>query len=270
MIRDRASADNVEVLHCRYGRMMALANDMYIGKALRDYGEYSESEVSLWRQLLKADAIVVDAGANCGAHSVALGTLVPKGIVVAFEPMRVMYHILCGNIALNGLTNVLAHHAALGAEAGTINVPALDFTLEENYGGFSLPDYQQAKGNLVPLLRLDDVLPRVDFIKADVEGMEADLLRGADRLIRECKPVLYLEANPGEKQGALIQQVRDLGYQTWWHHAPHYNPANHRGNAEDHYPGIVSWNLICLPSHPDNRMDGFTLATAGGEDEQVN
>lgn len=260
MIPDRARAEQVEVLHCRYGRMMALTNDRYIGAALRDYGEYSESEVQLWRQILPPNAIVVDAGANCGAHTVALATLVPRGLVFAFEPMRTMYHILCGNLALNGITNVTALHAALGAEAGTINVPALDFTLAENYGGFSLPDYQQAPGNRVPLMRLDDVLPRVDFIKADVEGMEGDLLRGAERLIREHKPVLYLEANPGPKQQPLIDQLDALGYMAWWHHAPHYNPANHRGNTDDHYPGIVSWNLLALPARDDHAITGFERA----------
>lgn len=242
--------------------MLALTNDRYIGAALRDYGEYSESEVMLWRQILQPNpnAIVVDAGANCGAHTVALASLVPQGLVLAFEPMRAMYHILCGNLALNGITRVIAHHAALGAESGTINVPALDFTIDENYGGFSLPEYQTSPGNRVPLLRLDDVLPRVDFIKADVEGMEGDLLRGAERLIRECHPVLYLEANPGPNQQELIDQLAALGYMAWWHHAPHYNPANHRGNAEDHYPGIVSWNLLALPASEDPHLQGFQRA----------
>ncbi|MFN2316955.1 MAG: FkbM family methyltransferase [Gemmatimonadales bacterium] len=260
MIRDRARADQVEVLHCRYGRMLALTNDKYIGAALRDYGEYSESEVMLWRQILKPDAIVVDAGANCGAHTVALASLVPQGVVVAFEPLRAFYHILCGNLALNGLTNVIAHHAALGAEPGGINVPALDLTLDENYGGFALPEHQGAPGNRVPLLRLDDVLPRVDMIKADVEGMEGDVLRGAERLIRECAPVLYLEANPGPTQQPLIDQLDGMGYMAWWHHAPHFHPANYRGLSEDHYPGIVSWNLLALPASAEHQLNGFPRA----------
>lgn len=257
MIADKARADQAEVLHCRYGRMIALTNDRYIGAALRDYGEYSESEVALWRQLVKPDAIVVDAGANCGAHTVALAGMVPKGAVLAFEPMRTMYHILCGNLALNGITNAVAYHAAVGATAGTINVPAVNFTLHENYGGISLPAYQQAPGNPVPLVALDAVLPRIDLLKADVEGMEGDVIRGADRLIRECRPILYLENNPGENQGALIQQIAALGYEQWWHHAPHYNPDNYRGNAEDHYEGIVSWNIVALPAHPDHDLRGL-------------
>jgi FkbM family methyltransferase len=246
MILDKASPDLMAVTDCRYGRMIHLKQDQYIGKALLDYGEYSESEVELWRQLLKPEAVVADIGANIGAHTVALASLVPKGAVFAFEPLRFMYHTLCGNIALNGITNALPFLAAVGKAKGTITVPGIDYTPAGNYGGLALGSFDQ--GNQVPVVRLDDVLPVVDFIKADVEGMEGDVLLGAERLIDQCEPVLYLENNPGPKQDALIQQVQELGYDAWWHLAPHFNPNNHRGNPVNHYEeGLVSYNLLCFP-----------------------
>ena len=43
----------VEICQYKYGRMMYLPNDIYIGRMLRDYGEYSEGEVSLFRQIVR-------------------------------------------------------------------------------------------------------------------------------------------------------------------------------------------------------------------------
>jgi FkbM family methyltransferase len=254
MIPDRARADLVTVSDCRYGRMMHLKQDKYIGRAIVEYGEYSESEVQLFRQVIQPDSIVVDAGANIGAHTVALASLVPRGGVVAFEPFRYLYNILCGNLALNGITNAVPYYAALGERPGVITVPALDYTLEENYGGMALGAC--TTGNKVPVLRLDDLLPQVHFIKADVEGMERDVLEGAQRLIRECQPILYVENNPPDTQ-PLIDYIHSLNYDLWWHYAPHFNPGNYKQNPEDIYQGIVSWNMIGLPHGPDHQLSGF-------------
>jgi len=261
MMLDRITPEAVTIVEkCRYGRMLVLAKDQYMGKAFLRHGEYSESEVELWRQLLQPEAIVADIGANIGAHTVALASLVHRGLVFAFEPLPTMYRMMVANVAINGIANVIPFHAAIGAERGSITVPAIDFTSESNYGGISLGAWE--KGNPVPLLRLDDVLPRLDFLKVDVEGMERAVLEGASRIIRESRPILYLEANPGPDQQPLIDYVAALGYEIWWHYAPHYNADNIRGApaADEHEEEVVSYNILCLPTHPDNNIAGLPRA----------
>ena len=265
MYLDKADAATVQVTEGRYGRMLSIACDQYMGHALRHYGEYSESEVHLWRQLLAdtPNAIVVDAGANIGAHTVALSRMVPKGAVFAFEPLRYTYYVLCGNLALNGCANVFPHLSALGAERGEITVPGIDYTQGGNYGGIALGTIE--RGNPVPVVALDDILPALHFLKADVEGMELDVLKGAARLIRECQPVLYLENNPGDQRQPLIDYVHSIGYDCWWHYAPHYNPDNHHQrlpHAEE-YARIVSHNMLCLPSGPDHQFEGLEKIERG-------
>lgn len=265
MMLDKVDADCVTVTPARYGRMMVLKRDRYMGRAFLIHGEYSESEVELWRQLLPDNAIVADVGANIGSHTVALAALVPNGLVFAFEPIRFLYHMLAGNVALNGLGNVVTFHAAAGAERGQIMVPGFDFTREENYGGIALGGFEQ--GNPVAQVTLDAVLPRCHFLKIDVEGMELDVLKGAQRLIRECRPGLYLECNPeegypndqGPTQLALIKHVQSLGYDVWWHHARHYNPDNFHGTPpqDEHESSVVSFNILCLPSEGQNEIDGL-------------
>jgi FkbM family methyltransferase len=258
MIFDRLSPAALTVTTgCRYGQFLVLAEDAYMGRALIRYGEYSESEVDLWRSLLAAqpNAIVADVGANIGAHTVALASLVPQGRVVAFEPMRWLYQMALTNATLNACTNVDVVNAAVGSEKGSIKVPAVDFTVAGNFGGVPLRRYDH--GYPVPLVRLDDVLPVCHFIKADVEGMESEVLKGAERLIAQCRPVLYVEANPEDghpaqtspSQLAMIAQLQGYGYHVWWHLAPHHNPANVRGADPDpDHEGVVSYNLLALPS----------------------
>jgi FkbM family methyltransferase len=259
VIRDKADASKVVIVApTRYGRMMVLSNDRYMGAAFTTFGEYSESEVALWRQLIPDGAICVDAGANIGAHTVALAALVPNGLVVAFEPLRFMYHMLAGNVALNALTNVMTYHAALGATPGVIYVPGFDYTADNNYGGIALGGF--AQGNPVPQITLDSVgLPRLDFLKADVEGMEQAVLEGAATLIAMHRPCLYLENNPGDKQQALIDYVHGLDYDIWWHRAPLFNPDNFAGvtTTDDHTLHVVSHNILCLPREGQHDIQGL-------------
>ena len=49
----------------------------------------------------------------------------------------------------------------------------------------------------VDVVRLDDVIAEpVGFIKIDVEGHELAVLEGAERILREHRPVLLVEATP--------------------------------------------------------------------------
>ena len=134
------------------------------------WGEFSEGEVDLFRQVLRPGALVVEAGANIGAHTVPIAKLIgPTGHVWAFEPQRIVHQTLCANIALNSLTNVTALWAAVGREAGQLLVPTIDYARDNNFGGLGLEGRTQ--GEPVSVLTIDSLrLPRLDLLKADVEG----------------------------------------------------------------------------------------------------
>ena len=114
---------HVRIKHCRYGPMLYLANDLYVGRSLDRYGEWSEAEMELLRQVVRPGNVVLDIGANVGTHTIFLAqTVGPEGAVLAFEPQRMVFQILCANVALNGLPNVYTHHAAVGRRPGNIRV----------------------------------------------------------------------------------------------------------------------------------------------------
>ena len=92
---------------CRYGWM--LHSGPYIGKCFELYGQYSESEVSVFRGFVKPGDTALDIGANIGSLTVPMSHFVgDKGRVYAVELHIDTYHALCANLALNGIRNVKA------------------------------------------------------------------------------------------------------------------------------------------------------------------
>jgi len=55
---------------CRYGKMIYNKNDMYIGKSLELYGEYSEAEIDIFRQVIHQGDTVLEIGANLSITNV--------------------------------------------------------------------------------------------------------------------------------------------------------------------------------------------------------
>ena len=237
-------------------------NDQYIGRALEKYGEFSGLEMEILRQLCGPAQIVIEVGANIGAHTVGLARRVgPQGRVLAFEPQRLVFQVLCANIALNSLANVDCYWAALGSADGSIVVPELDPTRLTNFGGLSLIGAQQ--GMHVTCHTLDRFLslPQLRLVKLDVEGMEAEVLRGGWQLLQKFKPILYLENDRLERSQALIELVASQGYRMYWHLPPLFNPQNYFSDAENLYPGIVSVNMVCVHRDLKMNIEGFVEIT---------
>jgi FkbM family methyltransferase len=244
---------------CRYGYMLYSVNDRYIGRSLELYGEYGEAEFVMYRWLVRPGQVVVDAGANIGTHSLFFARAVqPGGAVVAFEPQRVLFQMLCGNLAINGLRNVDARQAGVGAAPATMQAPPLDYGRESNFGGVRLVPEDEAgagpRGETVPIVPIDGLgLERCDLIKLDVEGMEREALLGARRTVERHRPAIYLENNIRERSPALIRTLLDFGYRLYWHLPYLFNPQNLRGNAENVFGRTINANMLCLP--PGDRRE---------------
>lgn len=241
---------------CRHGWMLYHTADQYIGRGLKKYGEFSEGEVALFSQLLRPGDLVVEAGANFGAHTLALAKMVgERGYVMAFEPQRLVYQAMVANVALNSLTNVMAMHAGLGAYPGTIRIPVLNPAKGHNFGGFNIINSHDT-GEEVPVRTADSLnLNRCRLIKVDVEGMECEVLEGARNTIARLRPVLYVENDRAEHSQRLIALIQSLGYRLWWHLPRMFNPDNFRGDRENLFGNIVSVNMLCLPQETQTVVD---------------
>lgn len=227
---------------CRYGLMLYLPEDRYIGHALDTCGEFSEAEVAVFRTFIKPHWTVLDIGANHGAHTVFFAK--NAKMVHAFEPQRIMHQIVCANVALNALTNVHTYQVAVGRDAGTTYVPIVDYTLNNNFGAIAMSD----TGEPVPRITIDSLNLDCQFMKIDTEGMEGEVIAGAAETIKRCQPIIYTE-NDHLNSAPLIKQILALGYRCYWHLPPYYNPQNYFGNkVPDPMWGYqISINMLCVP-----------------------
>lgn len=233
----------------RHGAFLANPRDVYLGRAMCTYGEYSEAEVDLFRSILKPGDMVVEVGANVGYLTVPIAKMVaPNGMVWAIEPQRLVFQTLCGNLTLNGLLNVGARQEALADKDGMARIPVVDPSSTGNFGGISVLSPESKEfGEPVQQRALDSVgLSRPDFIKIDVEGMEREVLLGAKRIIEFHRPVIYVEADRQDKNADLLRLIRALDYNAWWHFPPLFNPHNHFARRDNLYPGIVSINVLAV------------------------
>ncbi len=238
----------VRIRRCRHGSFMYLASDIYVGLSLELYGEYSETEVTFFRQVIRPGAVVVDCGAHIGALTVPLAHLVgPQGRVVAFEPQRQLFQLLCGNVALNNFANVYCYQRAVAETEGSVVVPLVDYTQAQNFGLVIMGN--DGPGERVMSLPIDALnLPACHFMKIDVQGNELGALKGAARTIAAHRPVLYVENDVADKSDALIAHLLSLNYQLW-RHTPHfYDPGNFFGRVENVFGNRGSFNLICFPA----------------------
>ena len=76
---------------------------------------------------------------------------------------------------------------------------------------------QNPKDMVVDTCLIDDYnLDKVDFIKIDVEGHELQALTGAEKTLKEYKPVIYIEITRSNVKQYLValgyKEVEDFGY----------------------------------------------------------
>ena len=249
----------------RYGQMIYNKNDAYVGASLAAYGEWSEAECELFRQLVHVGHVVVEAGANIGAHTVQFAQLVGEhGLVYAYEPQRIIFQTLCGNLALNQCVNVVARQQGLGRKGCTMVLPLADPRIGNNFSGLSL--LKDGRGERVDVVTIDSLaLARCDLIKADVEGMEEEVITGAANTISKYRPMIYLEDDRLTQSGTLIRLLQSLGYRMWLHLPPLFNADNYAKNSTNIFGSVTSRNLLCQPTESAKPVSGLREVTQADE-----
>jgi len=179
-------------------RMTGADSGIGVGFQLLEAGAFDPLEVELALQLIEArrrfhgDGVVgIDCGANIGVHTIEWATAMTGwGSVVAIEAQERIYYALAGNIAINNCFNAIAMHAAVSSEPGIMSIPVPDYFTPSSFGSLELKpradtefigqpiDYSNTVA--VQKISIDALsLPRVDFIKLDIEGMELEALTSA-------------------------------------------------------------------------------------------
>jgi FkbM family methyltransferase len=257
-------SETLRIKRTRHGTLAYAKTDLYVGRSIDRYGEWSELSCGQLGAFLAPDDVVCDIGANIGAQTAFFAHCVPRGAVYAFEPVRANYQLLMTNITLNEFANAVPLHGAVGAAPGRIRVPGIDLRVPANFGSIILDSAGSSDGEDVPLFALDALdLPRCALVKIDVEGMESEVLRGATATLERCKPVIFVENDRDDRSAALIAQLIDLAYDCYWLIAPYYNPQNYFGETENVFPGNIETNMVCVHRSRGLELGGLERAQRG-------
>jgi len=170
----------------------------YIDRCVYFFGGYEKSLLSLLREKAEgiSDAVFVDIGANVGQHTLFMSRFCRE--VHAFEPVPMNLERLEANLNLNGISNVLVHPCGLGNVVGSF---PFHMPPEKNAGigtfldvGHDDPSTEIKK---LPVEIADNYFSkrqiRPDIIKMDVEGFEAKVLAGLQKILIVFRPVVVLE-----------------------------------------------------------------------------
>ncbi len=190
-------------------------------------GAFERSTVATLRALVKAGDIVLDIGANIGAHTLGLAKNVgAAGKVYAFEPADFAFQKLLRNLALNPelerRTKASQVMLGSGAEKPPNGVYAswplekVDSVHPKHRGRFV-----STEGAVVDTLDgfvAREKVSRINLIKMDVDGHELPVLQGGRSVLREHRPVIVMEMSPyvhAEEQNsfaAVIEVLKEFRY----------------------------------------------------------
>ena len=160
---------------------------------------------------------VIDVGSCEGAFALEALVQYGAGSVWCFEPAPTMARALRHTADGNGLSDRMhIVEAAVGAEAGMLSFSeCIENPLASRVSRL-VPGSEAAVGHPVAQLTLDEWvatsgIQRIDYIKADVEGSDLDVLHGAAETIRRWRPRIAITTYHDETHcDAMIEFLRSL------------------------------------------------------------
>lgn len=191
-------------------RLFLDPSDPVISGALT-LGVYERQEMAFFNRFIGQARVFVDVGANVGLYTaLAQRQMHPSSAVVAVEPHPRAFELLQRNIEANregepqGRPLVMAFNIAAGASQGMATLHCNrdnggDHRLTAPWAGHLQGAWsaQPVQVRRLDHLLLQQGLSEVDFIKIDVQGYEAEVVKGlAETLRRSARVVLMSEFWP--------------------------------------------------------------------------
>jgi FkbM family methyltransferase len=207
------------IINSNYGPIIINVYDKYIGGHISKLGYWAEDDINVIFELMiillkkKESIMFYDVGANIGTHSLALHKLLNGKIRIrAFEAQRQVFNMLCGTMAINGISNVHCYNNAVSdIDGNSISIRVPDYMEINNFGGLEiekalLSDNQSmifTHTEFVKTITLDSFNEPVDFVKIDIEGMEEKAINGMKNLINSHRPIMFIEISKSNSNNIL-------------------------------------------------------------------
>lgn len=191
----------------------------------------TQGEINFFKKFIPKGSLCIDIGTNIGDTTVPMALAAGKqGTTLGFDPNPHVFKILEINVSLNkDKTNIIPLPYAITKDEGEFYYSSSEASfgnggisneIVEDQGSFQLST--KIKGiTLEKYLKANHptLLPKLSFIKVDVEGADKEVIRSIADLIVEFKPVLVAECFPKstpKERAELYQIVSDFNYELYY------------------------------------------------------
>ncbi|QUS41633.1 FkbM family methyltransferase [Tardiphaga alba] len=173
----------------------------FLWRAYKTRYRDQRAELAAIRSHVTSRDLVCDIGANKGSYLYWMAKW--AGRVVAFEPQPGLADYLNKARTALSLNNVVIETAGVSSTSGTLDL----YIPTPNSPGASLVPSEGMATMPVRVVALDDYFTptdKISLLKIDVEGAELDVFKGAERILRESRPVLVFECEQRHcREGAV-------------------------------------------------------------------
>lgn len=197
-------------------------------------------DVYFLKKFIRKGDCCIDIGAHLGYFTLELSRLVrPGGEVFAVEPMNKFNRVLKGLLRRYNARNVTVYPVALGGSGQYVEMGIPEIGRKKRFAHarvmVSSPGLQYIETERVENYAGDQLfreLPRLDFVKCDVEGLEYSVFSSMIGTLTKHRPVLLGEFFERDQRIKLYELLRPLGYEVFrldgnqWHPLDVYAEGN--------------------------------------------
>jgi FkbM family methyltransferase len=182
-------------------------------------GDYEENIRAVFAKHLKLGDVMYDVGANIGFFSLLAARLVgPPGLVFAFEPDPDNASRIQEHIEANSLKQISVVTSPVWSSNERVFFARSSDHSSRLIGSVTMAR-DSAEGFYLQAVTLDDFARRHGapmLVKMDVEGGEAEVLKGALRVFSDSRPRLLCEVHHEAAARAVRDWLRERSYTFEW------------------------------------------------------
>jgi FkbM family methyltransferase len=231
------------LLHPRW-RHYAPVSWVYVQLYLRGKRLTERHELSMLRSLIAPGMVIADIGANAGFYTLEMAARVgPTGRILAFEPDPFNFKLLQGR-AERAAANIQVHQLALSDRRERATLFCSAYNRADNRLGHAHAEPHVERVE-VEVDTLDEFLlsrgvSTIDALKIDVQGNEARVLTGAEKMLRAGVRWIWFEFSPDHLRAAgsdperLLETMSNFGMDLFEvdQHGHFQSVTNYRDHTE--------------------------------------
>jgi FkbM family methyltransferase len=217
-------------------------------------------DIYFLKKIVRPEDYCVDIGAHLGYYTIELSRLTGEGgKVFAVEPMTPFHRTLQRLLVKKNAKNVTLYQVALGGNGDFVEmgIPQVGATrrfayarIKENNEFYEFVGSEKVRNESGD--RLFHQLPRLDYIKCDVEGFEYQVFASMPKTLATHHPILLCELFDRKLLIRLYEYLRSFGYQVYLLEKGKLTLFNAYAEGQ-----IPSQNYYFLPAGREDRFAPF-------------